>query len=410
MTKEIKKSGNEASVEAKANLVIASGAEKLLQRIRPEWQARNLIVRTRKLLSVDPSSACQRLLNAAIFDLKNKILIAGIDIADKAASIFKLPSVTKEEDISENYSTAKIIELSYRIGILSRTEWKKIRRCYDIRGDLEHEDEEYEAGIDDILYIFKNCIEIVLEQDSVEIIRVDDIKDLVGMPEAPIVTGNLLEEYKHAPDVRQTDIIKHLINLALDPKKPDITRQNSMELLRQFQSITKNNVLVTIGATLQERYRQRSLDLVIMKVAHAAGVLPYLKQRKKQDFFESFCSKLEQVGYDWTSFSSHKELFDDFEDIGGIVSCPPKPRQKIILWMTLCYLGEPGGYGRGKNRKVFNSDVAAPKIQQIFKEASSSIKLDIDETTKDSRVKAAIGYQPIARRLETLKDLVADNE
>ena len=138
MAKEPDPSGMLVPLEVKAEIVVASGADQLLKRVRPEWKAKGLIRRTNRLLAVDPSSACQRLLNAAIHDLRNKILVAGLDIAKEAASRFRLPSVTNEEDISENYSKARIIDLSYRMGILSRTEWKKIRRCYEIRGDLVH--------------------------------------------------------------------------------------------------------------------------------------------------------------------------------------------------------------------------------------------------------------------------------
>ena len=404
-------SGMLLPLEAKAGIVVASGADQLLERVRPEWQAKGLIKRTNRLLAVDPSSACQRLLNAAIYDLRNKILIAGLDIAKEAASRFRLPSVTKDEDISENYSSARVIELSYRMGILTRTEWKKIRRCYEIRGDLEHEDEEYEADIDDILYIFKNCVEIVLERDPIEIIRVDDVIEFIDAPTAAIVTGEILEEYDLAPDVRQKEIVEHLVNSAMDSKNPDIVRQNSMELLRQFHSITKNKVLVEVGTYLQERYRRKPLDLVVMKVGQAAGVLPYLKQRKKKDFFEAVYTEFTQVGYQWRRVNSHRKLFDEFEDIGGVTFCPEVPRRNFVLWMVLCYLGEPGGYGDwGRNRKVFYSNVTAPRIYQLFDEANELLAADLKEAKKDKRVKAAIRYAPIARRLETLEDLVASDK
>jgi hypothetical protein len=66
---------------AAGQMVIASGADALLAQIRPSWQAKALITRVKALLPVDPSSACQRLLNAAIHDLRDKIIIAGLDVA-----------------------------------------------------------------------------------------------------------------------------------------------------------------------------------------------------------------------------------------------------------------------------------------------------------------------------------------
>ncbi len=142
-------------------IIEASGVYNLLSRIRPHWQSKNLIQRVTKILSVDPSSACQRLFNASIHDLREKILFAGIDIAAEAAKQHKLPPVTNTESI-ENYSTLRLIDLSYRMGLLSRPEYRRILRTYDIRKDLEHEDDEYEAGVEDCVYIFRTCIDVVL--------------------------------------------------------------------------------------------------------------------------------------------------------------------------------------------------------------------------------------------------------
>jgi hypothetical protein len=408
MPKEQDRSHALIATEAKGEIVAAAGAPALLARIRPEWRAKGLILRTTRLLEVDPSSACQRLFNAAIADLRQKIIVAGLDIAKEAAARFRLPSITKEEDVSENYTVSRIIDLAYRIGILARPEWKKIVRCYDIRGDLEHEDQEYEADVDDILYIFKNCIELILERDPVEILRVDDIQKLVQSPAAPTVSGHILEDYDRAPLIRQKEIVESLINLALDSKKPDIVRQNAMGLLENFRPITKDTALIELAALLQERYESKPFDLVGMKVSYAAGVLPYLRQRKVADFFEGTIAHFNKTGYQWRHFEAHSKLLDDFEDVGGLVACPPKPRAKLVLWMILCYLGEPGGYGTwGRQRSVFNSDAAAPRIMRMFREAGARIAEDFAAAAKDRRVQAAIGYQPIARRLESLEDIVS---
>jgi hypothetical protein len=45
-------------------------------------------------------------------------------------------------------------------------------RVYEIRRDLEHEDDEYEAGAENCFYVFKACIEAVLSQDPATLLRV----------------------------------------------------------------------------------------------------------------------------------------------------------------------------------------------------------------------------------------------
>src|SRR6516162_8684409 len=96
-------SSNDLVPTSKTNLVRSSQVPTLLDRVRPAWQSKSLITRVRTLLDVDPSSACQRLFNAALHDLREKIAIAGLDIAGEAAKQNSLPPVTKAEDV-EDYS------------------------------------------------------------------------------------------------------------------------------------------------------------------------------------------------------------------------------------------------------------------------------------------------------------------
>jgi len=400
--------GNHIIEVSSSKELTAADSKDFLSKIRPEWKSKDLIERTRRLLSVDPSSACQRLLNATIHDLREKIIHAGLDIAKDVSKQANLPSITKPEDITENYTTARIIDLAYRMGILTRPEWRKITRCYEIRGDLEHEDVEYEADIDDVYYIFKNCVEIVLSRDPIELIRVEDIKELVKTPETPVITSETIEEFKQAPNSRQHEIIVHLINTAMNSEDPDILRQNAMELLKQFEPVTKKQVQIDATNYLQMRYKKKPLDLLVAKVAYVAGIFPYLKQRKVYDFFEGMYSNLTGIGHRWTNHTSHRQPLEDLEDVGGLINCPQNIRQKIVLWMVKCYLGEKGGYGMGHNRKVFYSNGAAPRIEKMFKSSSTIIREDFSKAKKDKAVKESIKYGPIARRLEKLEDLISD--
>lgn len=56
----------------------------------------------------------------------------GVDLANEIATNYKLSSIKREEDILE-YNVSKTIDLAYRMGILTRPEWRRIHRCYEIR-------------------------------------------------------------------------------------------------------------------------------------------------------------------------------------------------------------------------------------------------------------------------------------
>ena len=403
----VEKTSAVSTVVTAGELVTDSGLDGLLSKIRKEWQAKSLILRVTRLLPVDPSSACQRILNAALHDLREKIVIAGIDIAKEAASEHKLPSVTKSEDVLENYSSSNVLDLAYRIGILSRPDWRRMRRCYDIRRDLEHEDDEYEAEIEDVVYMFKSCIEIVLAQDPIQLLQVSDVEDVIQAPVPVTPTVDFLFDYEKAPDPRQKKIMELLVNTALNSEKPDITRQNSIEMLRLLQTRTHNTVKIELGRIIQNRIGRKPLKLAIAKVALASGVMPYLKQRQVEQFFSDFYKdQFDKIGYHWKQHSLHSEIFNDFDDVGGLKACPEGPRKKILLWLTLCYLGEPGGYGAGTGRPVFYSNPGAPRVAQLFKETGSLILDDFKELEKNKRVKRACGNKYIARRYETLLDIL----
>ncbi len=389
------------------NVVLRDSAGTLLRRIRPEWRQKDLIKRVSILLPVDPSSACQRIFNASVHDLRSKILKAGLDIADEAASRFKLPSLKRPEDILDAYSVTHVIDLSYRMGLLSRPDWRRLTRCYDIRRDLEHEDDEYVASPEDVVYIFKTCVEVVLSQDALELIRVADVAQALDSPDKFTPSVDFLESFRCAPHPRQFQIIEMLVGFALNSKKPDIGRQNAVELLRCFRATIHNTVKIEVAQALTEQFNKKPLPLVVAKVANAADLLPYLKQRQLAEFFAGFQKRFEEVGSRWTQHAAHPQLLDDFEDVGAFRNCPDGIALEIALWMAQCYLGEPGGYGMmGSNRKVFYSNSAAPKIERLFTSQKEKIGEYVDHLRKNKSVRSVCENKFIARRFQELLDLL----
>jgi hypothetical protein len=391
-----------AEISAAGRAVVAASVEGLLAQIRPDWQAKLLIERVRKLLPVDPSSACQRLLNAAIHDLREKIVIAGIDVAAEAASLNKLPAITRPEDVYE-YSTTYTLDLCYHMGLTNRAEWRRLKRAYEIRKDLEHEDDQYEAGLEDCVYVFGTCIDIVLARDPIRPVRVTDFKDVIESPAHIVVSTELTQDYTSAPDKRQTEIMKFLISTARDFKKPDIVRQNAIEVMLTVRPVTRRSVQAEIGEWFQELLQKTPIELTEMKIAAAGGFSPYLKQAKVRDFMDRYFAKWKAVGYEWNSHSRHPELFDGLDDIGGLTVVPGELRSNFIRWMVLCYIGDPA---RGR---VYHSWIAAPRIYEIFKKNGALIREDFDAVVSDdSLVKSRIKDQQVARRLEDLRDAIIE--
>lgn len=380
----------------------------LLEAIRPEWQGRSLIERVRKILHVDPSSACQRLFNAAIHDLRKKVVIAGVDIAKEAAKTFKLPPIDEPEDIEE-YSAAKLIDLSYRMGLLTRAEWRRLHRAYEIRRDLEHEDDEYEANLEDCVYIFKTAVEIVLSRDPIQPLRVVEVKELVESTDDFAPSSEFLADYEHAPQPRQEEICKYLVSTALNEKEADIIRQRAVEMLRRLEPLTHSQVRLNVASSIQDRIgRHAHIDIAAAKVANAIGAVPYLKQVQIADFFNRYLKKMSDVGFHWTAHEEHAKLLGDLEDVGGLQNCPDSLLGEYVTWLVLAYIGERGGYGMGANRPVFFSNTAAPIIRRLLKNPPTRVRKALQNIAESKAVKNALETKYIARRLEQLLDLAED--
>lgn len=383
-----------------------AGVPSLLQAIRPQWQAKNLIERVRRLLPVDPSSACQRLFNAAIHDLKEKIVLAGIDLASEAAKQAQpsLPPVNKPEDV-ENYSTSNTIDLAFRIGLLKRADWRRISRCYEIRRDLEHEDDEYEAGPEDCIYVFKTCIEAVLSVDPIQPLKVKDVKEIVEQAQPIAPAAELLHDYSQAPISRKEEIMKFIMSISLDTTHSEIVQQNSFLMLSHLASQTPTEVLLTLAKQLQNRVTGRKLDRREVRVAFATRVLPYLRKAQLADFYEGIWTEFDVVPTGWRAFAKHGELLRSLSEVGGLRFVPAATRKKFVRWFSLCYLGEPGGVTSwGNTRPVYYSDSAEPLILAMIKEAHELVAEDLRSIAKEAKVKAKLENHHIARRWENLLD------
>ncbi len=401
-----KENENPITIAANRDIAVTSDVQVLMQKIRPEWQAKNLLQRVTKLLPVDPSSACQRLFNAAIHDLKEKILIAGIDIAKEAIVANRLPQISRPEDI-EGYNVSKTIDLAYYIGLLSRPEWRRITRVYDIRRDLEHEDDEYEATIEDCFYIFKTTIEAVLSKDPIEIIRLTDIKDIVEQPAAITLDHTVKEEYGAAPAVRQSEIYKFLISTALSNNNPDIVRQNCYISLSVLSALTKDQVKIEVSRIYSDKVKRKGLGIFTARVSFAAGILPYFKKSILKTSFSSYLEHMISVGHDFKSYNKHGSLLREFREFGGFECCHDEVLPEMIEWLCQCYIGERS-FGRySESRHVFYSNVGAPLAKEILIDSKHKVAPLLESIiVKSKAIQKECKWQYCQRRAQDMIDIM----
>lgn len=393
----------------RGEIIESRGADNLLALIRPHWSEKRLIERTKKLLAVDPSSACQRVFNAAIHDLREKIVLAGIDIAAKMATDHRLPAIKDAENVMDHYTVTHVINLSYRMGLLSRPEWRRLQRCYDIRRDLEHEDDEYEAEVEDVLYIFKTSIEVVLSRDPIHLLRVEDIKDLVESDEATRVSPEFVEEFEDAPDTRQLEILKYLLSKALDQNAIQIVQTNAVEVLKSLSPHIRPPIRLEITEHFQAKIGQRSLTDRGAKVATACGIMHLVNGRIRRGFFSRQLKRFDEVGPQWQAHDKHRDLLETFSEFGGLKSVPKELLPKYTAWLLKCYLGEKGNRGmHGHNRPVFYSNSGSHRAAALLVDAKELVLPLVENEGSSREIKQLREHKPIDKRYQSLIDQMTE--
>lgn len=216
----------------------------------------------------------------------------------------------------------------------------------------------------------------------------------------------MLEDYQNAPQPRQEEILKFLISYALNKEVSDLVQQNAYSCISYLRPLTQSPVLVKIGQHLQEK-AGRSIDARMARVANTAGVFPYLRQSARASFFEHIFGNMKKVGTRWTAREYHGELLRSFMEVGGLEYCTDEIRTKILKWLVLTYLGEPGGRtSYGNVRHVFYSNSAAPLVRELIKNSAQRIGGELVALKADRDINRALQNDHISRRLEALIDIV----
>ena len=303
-----------------------------------------------------------------------------------------------------------MIDLAYRMGLFSRPEYRRVLRAYDIRKDLEHEDDEYEAGVEDCVYIFRTCVDVILSKDPIELIKLTDIKEIVESAEVATLNENLLEEFSHAPEPRQLEIYKFLVSSALNVELPDVVRQNCYMALYSLKELARNQVLIDYAREFVLRIGKKSPSLIEARVAYGAGLLPYLKQVQLREFYNDYFKEMRVIVYSWVAHESHGELLRNFEEIGGLEFCPNQYIEKYVEWFVLCFIGSPGGRtSYGNIRHVFYSNVGAPIALRLLQNKSINIAEIVAGLEKSSKpLKHALGDEHVARRFHSILDIIEE--
>ncbi|WP_432181927.1 hypothetical protein [Streptomyces sp. NBC_00063] len=180
------------------------------------------------------------------------------------------------------------------------------------------------------MYTFATCIDAVLSKDPITLIEVREVKQIIEASGPITLDTRLLADFEHAPDQRQQEIVQVLVSTALSNSAADVVRENAYLVLQELRELTRNGVRLAVAKVLLDRLGRTALDELTVRVAHAAGLLPYLHKGQRKDFFSKQLDKLNDIGHHWKQHEAHGPALRLFEDFGGLTEIPNEVKPGII--------------------------------------------------------------------------------
>lgn len=194
----------------------------------------------------------------------------------------------------------------------------------------------------------------------------------------------------------------------MDLNQPELVRANSYRLLRQVEPLSPNAAKIELANKLEQSIGRRPVNLETAQVALASGAYPFIHQRQQRQIQAALMARFDAVKPDWRQHHEHGEVLDDFARAGAFAICPIGIDRRIARWIVEAYVGEPGRYGTwGRNRPVFYSDTAAPRIERLLWAAGPEIKGHVEYVANEAGTKALIKNQEQGERLQRLVALAS---
>jgi hypothetical protein len=167
--------------------------------------------------------------------------------------------------------------------------------------------------------------------------------------------------------------------------------------------LSPNSAKIDLAKQLELAIGRRAVSLETAQVSLASGAYPFIHQRQQHQIQAALLARFDAVKPDWRQHHEHGELLDDFARAGGFSVCPQGVERRIVRWMIEAYVGEPGRYGTwGRNRAVFFSDTAAPRVETLLATASPEITGHVQYVAREGGTKALVENPEQEERLERL--------
>lgn len=313
-----------------------------IMRIPPELRD-GLIVRMCVATSVGLfDGAINYIWNAVIITLKRKVKNFGLALVAQTLS-----KKFDEEDLN-NYMDSQLLDLCYKLELLSEDGYFFLNQCRDIRNNFSSAHPSI-AQIDDrelINFISRCCKYGITNDYSLQGINVSDfLASIKGRKfdedELDVWSQKLSETF---PAQRQL-LIPMLMGIYCDPDSTEITRINALKICISINTYFDDK----IKSSMIEQYNQYFVKGHNDKCAAAKilfeklQILNLLSSSEQHSIIKTACNNLLNAHLEFNNFYNEPPFAERLLEISSSLKIPETVQQEYVYTVIMCFVGNPYG-------------------------------------------------------------------
>jgi hypothetical protein len=382
---------------------MAALIENTLDRVRDDLIESPYIIEALRVLPVRGyRSAIGNVWNAAVDDLRNKVIHRSLPLFNKAVQLRR--EVKRYEDFQNFVTDDDLIDGAREIGVIGWEAAKVLKHAKETRHIFDGHPRSSEPSAIKVLAMLDDCVRYVLaEPYPLEVVDIDDYISTMQTADFDRSEVAITNAITDLPEVYKKELIHRLFDAYIHTNAPTDLRSNielaAPILWKSLEKDLKLQVVRRVDKQIAKGKAASTRDAFqFVRVVKASA---YLSPMAKSYLLEPLVAKLVDSLDQWTDENEAVEALVPYASI-----IPADLIQDYVSGITLTYIGYMG-HSSHWSRRDFYADLAAlriPKMMAKFDDKAASAFIKVIRTNKKLRKRLRDDVK--LNRLRTIAEVV----
>ncbi len=377
--------------------------EAALSNVRPEFKSNKYIAEAIKVLQAGGlRSAIGCYWNAVADDLRRKVMHRSLDLFNKEYPHSK--QINEYEDFQDHVSDYDLIEVAYKMGVLSWEGRKLMQQARETRNIFDGHPDSSDPTLFKVFAMMADCNEHILSQEYP--IPIIDVNEYINVMDSDGYDKNDLaveQAFSDLPQIYKDEMAHKLFRLYLEENTSTRLRSSIEFSFPILWKVLSKEIRRTLGNRYDKLVVEgdsRKLELALDLITLVDG-LRYVSAKSRTMVFEPTIKHLEDSLDDW---KEEGIAMAQLQKLGSVI--PDELIQRMVTAMTLTYVGYKGG-SMYFARTSFYSNSAAPLVSEMFENFDNqSVEAFVQTVRSSKELHKRIAQAGQLNRLRTLGNIL----